>query len=223
MTQKASKTPGRAAGGTTRRSALKQANTADLVAIVRDVLTCLGEGQTASVKPLILIMHALSTYIQTVRAEISALQSDDLRGQCIPQATDELEAIVTTTAEATHAIMDAAERLQALGGQVPSAAQAVVMTETMRIFEACAFQDITGQRISKVIHAFRHIEQRIDEFIAMFADSEQLDAEGGAEALALAAPAAVVGSVDETALCNGPQLPQLAKSQAEIDALFDSL
>jgi chemotaxis protein CheZ len=223
MTQKALNTPGRAAGGTARRSALKQANTADLVAIVRDVLTCLGDGQTASVKPLILIMHALSTYIQTVRAEISALQSDDLRGQCIPQATDELVAIVTTTAEATNAIMDAAERLQALGGQVPSAVQAVVTTETMRIFEACAFQDITGQRISKVIHAFRHIEQRIDEFIAMFADSGQLAAEGGAEALAWAAPAAAAGSVDEAALCNGPQLPQLAKSQAEIDALFDSL
>lgn len=223
MMQTISRPPSPVTARRPSRAAGKQASTADLVAIVRDVLASLGDGQTASVKPLILIMHALSTYIQAVRAEISALQSNDLRGQCIPQATDELEAIVTTTAEATNAIMDAAERLQALSGQVPEAAQSVVTTETMRIFEACAFQDITGQRISKVIHAFRHIEQRIGEFIAMFADSGQPAPEGKAEAVARVAPAAVAGVVDEAALCNGPQLPQLAKSQAEIDALFDSL
>jgi chemotaxis protein CheZ len=223
MTQTVSNAQSPAPGRRLKRTTATNASTADLVAIVRDVLACFGEGQTASVKPLILIMHALSTYIQTVRAEIATLQSDDLKGQCIPQATDELEAIVTTTAEATNAIMDAAERLQALGGEVSEAGQAVVMAETMRIFEACAFQDITGQRISKVIHAFRHIEQRIDEFMAMFADGSQQGADGGAEAPAWPSPAPLPAAADETSLCNGPQLPQLAKSQAEIDALFDSL
>ena len=34
----------------------------------------------------------------------------------------------------------------------------------MVVFEACSFQDITGQRIAKVVETLQHIEERVSRF-----------------------------------------------------------
>ena len=46
----------------------------------------------------------------------------------------------------------------------PAAYKALVDEKMMVIFEACSFQDITGQRIAKVVETLEHIEQRVARF-----------------------------------------------------------
>jgi chemotaxis protein CheZ len=42
----------------------------------------------------------------------------------------------------------------------------LVEEKMLVIFEACSFQDITGQRIAKVVATLEHIEQRVARFAA---------------------------------------------------------
>jgi len=69
----------------------------------------------------------------------------------------ELEAVVQATETAANRIMEAAETI---GGWIregkndPEAFFAKIDT----IFEACAFQDVTGQRIRRAIEHLEHVE-----------------------------------------------------------------
>jgi chemotaxis protein CheZ len=150
----------------------------------------------------------LARLIKNAKREIAALHPDDIRRKHLPSATDELDAIVAATAEATGVILDAAEKLQALGLGGSAGEQAT--EQVTRIFEACTFQDITGQRITKVVKTLKDIEEKVAEIVRVFGDAPSGPAPGG--------PAKPVG---EAALLNGPQLPNNAFSQADIDALFD--
>ena len=42
----------------------------------------------------------------------------------------------------------------------------------MEIFTACSFQDLTGQRTTKVINVLRYIEQRIGSMIAIWGEDK---------------------------------------------------
>ena len=103
---------------------------------------------------------SIAATIARTRAEISALAADDLKGGRLRPAGHELGAIVRDTEAATHSIMNAAETILALH------AEPKVSAEIVKIFEACAFQDITGQRVSKVVAALDAIEQRVTRFAA---------------------------------------------------------
>lgn len=107
--------------------------------------------------------RALSDYIINARKEIASLQPVDLESARIPRAGLELDAIVQQTEEATNTIMEAAEEIMGADTENHEAYQATTMDAVMRIFEACSFQDITGQRISKVVETLAHIEERVLE------------------------------------------------------------
>ncbi|HEX3498407.1 MAG TPA: protein phosphatase CheZ [Stellaceae bacterium] len=156
-------------------------------------------------------VEALAAYIKTVRRDIAELRPDDISVRHIPMATDELDAVVQATAEATGIILGGMEEVERLAGNLPSEAAAPLGDIVIKVYEACGFQDITGQRISKVVKALRHIEDKIDALLAVFG------ADLGARADEEARP-------DETAsLLNGPALPTAAtNSQADIDALLAS-
>ena len=79
---------------------------------------------------------------------------------------------------------------------------------TMRIFEACSFQDITGQRISKVVAALKMVEQRIERIVGTYAPGSRPVA------------AARIEDPARDPLLNGPQAPHAAMDQAEIDRLL---
>lgn len=85
------------------------------------------------------------------------------------------------------------------------------------IFEACNFQDITGQRITKVVGALKFIEERV---------AGMMDIWGGANGLAAFAPEPEMPDetpeTDESSLLNGPALEEADghASQDDIDALF---
>ena len=96
--------------------------------------------------------------------EIGALQVNDLKNDRIPSAGEELGSVVAATETATHTIMAAAEDPRWADASDQAAYKALVDEKLMIIFEACSFQDITGQRIAKVVETLQHIEQRVARF-----------------------------------------------------------
>lgn len=157
-------------------------------------------------------MREIAGYIERMKSEIGALQADDIKTSRIPAAGQELGAIVKSTESATDTIMNCAEALIAADGLDPAAYRALVQEKMVVIFEACSFQDITGQRIAKVIETLQHIESRVSRFASIvtteegtgFASDEERAREERKKRL----------------LLHGPQLASQAIDQAEVDALF---
>jgi chemotaxis protein CheZ len=103
-------------------------------------------------------------YIRSLRREIGALQANDLRHKRIPAAGQELAAIVKATEQASNTIMECAEAAMAADPSDPAAYRAFVADRMTVVFEACGFQDITGQRVAKVVETLEHIEARVSRF-----------------------------------------------------------
>ena len=153
----------------------------------------------------------LADYIARARNEIAQLRPDELKTERLPRAGRELEAIVRATEEATHTIMGAAEEIMGADATDPAAYKETVDSAVMRIFEACSFQDITGQRITKVVDTLAHVEERLTAI---------RDVWGGEDAAPAAGPATAPRE-DGRHLLNGPQLDGEGVSQSEIDDLFN--
>jgi chemotaxis protein CheZ len=163
--------------------------------------------------PLVETLEHLSNFIRSTRNEISSLRPESANGDYLSSANDELEQIINETANATNAIMSAAEDLEKISETVDEKTRDGIISAVTQIYEACAFQDITGQRITKTIRAIQKIEAKVNALAS---------ACGGThiEPLVELRDIPVVSS--DVALLNGPQLSGDAKSQAEIDQLFAS-
>ncbi len=79
----------------------------------------------------------------------------------------ELEAVVLATEEAANRIMEAAE---AIGdwirdNKLDDGSMAVVNEKVAAIFEACSFQDVTGQRIRRAIQHLQHVETMLTDMV----------------------------------------------------------
>lgn len=190
----------------------------DVGEVVRSLLTTLsGEVSAADLK-LYQEVEALSDYIHRAKAELAQLRPDDIQSRYIASATDELDAIVGATENATNSILDTAEKLEELARELAPAQGQRLSEATTMIFEACNFQDITGQRITKVVRALKHIEERISSLVDAF----------GPDIAAARADQDLPSSAEEAAklpdqdLLNGPQMPDRAHDQAAIDALFNN-
>jgi len=162
-------------------------------------------------------MRALSDHIKRARSEISELQPDDLKETRIPRAGKELEAIVQSTEEATGTIMDAAEEIMSADSSDIDAYKQTVDDACMRMFEACSFQDITGQRITKVVSTLTHIEERLSALQTAWGPDIQ-DAKRAGEPEV----EQVVNRQDEVkaGLLNGPALAGEGIDQSAIDSLL---
>lgn len=181
---------------------------------VRAVLGSLSGDMTVTEAALLAELEALGREVARTKTEIAALRVDDINASHIPAATDELDAVVSHTATATNEILDCCETLEALQPRLSGQDAEALSGAVTRIYEACSFQDITGQRISKVVAALKAIEARVAAATAAFGRSSS------------AAPAPAIeeaGSRTEgERLANGPQLPAAASSQEEIDRLLAS-
>jgi chemotaxis protein CheZ len=79
----------------------------------------------------------------------------------------ELEAVVQATEAAANTILEAAEAIGdwMAAGRDPAAAPAIV-ERVNAIFEACAFQDLTGQRIRRAIQHLQQVEGALGRMTA---------------------------------------------------------
>ncbi len=192
----------------------RDATTPEAVAeIVVEVLGTMHGDISGPEAALLAEVEHIGRTIAAAKREIAALRVEDIKIAFIPSATDELDAIVEATAKATHEILDSCETLESvLAGLQGSDAEAVQSAVT-RIYEACSFQDITGQRITKVVRTLKSIEERIERIVSTF--SERLPATDPA-------PVSTPPADAEMSLLNGPQLPGNGVDQAEIDRLLAS-
>jgi chemotaxis protein CheZ len=164
-------------------------------------------------------VESLARYIVTAKSEIAALRPDEIMSQHLPSATDELDAIVGSTEEATNGILQAMESLESLTGEMDPEMAEKVTDAVTKVYESCNFQDITGQRITKVVKALKHIESKVDALVAAFGDeiAKYKSTHPHQEA-----EAKVEDKMSDAALLNGPQLPDNASKQDDIDALLAS-
>ena len=176
------------------------------------MLTTMSGDLTVTETTLLGEVEALGRTISAAKQEIAALRVDDIKDHDIPFATDELDAIVEHTAGATNAILESCEMLDEVAAAVTGDAAARLQDAVTKIYEACSFQDITGQRITKVVATLKTIEAKVAHIIKTF----------GVEGSVIEVAANVTTVSAEAELLNGPQLPSNAMDQSDIDKLLAS-
>lgn len=159
--------------------------------------------------------------INRTKQEIAVLHGKSFDGDEMAKVTDELGAVVGGTEQATQQILEAAEAIDQSASALSSAAspeQARLLSEDIQervisIFEACNFQDLTGQRIAKVMSTMKFIEHHINVMMEIW---------GGVDVIRAHAPPIVDDRVGDARLLNGPKLEgdEGHASQDDIDALF---
>ncbi len=171
------------------------------------------------------LKHELSEIYEIIddtKKEIATLHTTGFKGAEMSRVTDELDAIVVGTEQATETILSAAEDIDQNASTLTAklteeADQGLaddIQAQVVKVFEACNFQDLTGQRITKVISAFRFIEERVGKMMDIWGGIESFD---DIEVDDLDQP------TGDAALLHGPALEtddDLAE-QGDIDALFD--
>lgn len=156
-------------------------------------------------------LGAVADYVSHIKNEIGALRANELYRTQLPGAHDELGNVVNATASATNTIMNAAEEILGYTEEDFETYRNQVQTKVLEIFEACSFQDITGQRISKVVEHLSQIEKRLSHFAAAV---NARDGEAVVDHEANARQAR-----RELLILNGPADDGV--SQDDIDSLFD--
>ncbi len=173
----------------------------------------------------------LARFINDVRKDLGDFNPSQIADKEIPEASDQLDAIVKTTEQATGQIMDACDRLEEShswlkdklqNSNPPIPADTWMGVEDAineskanitNIYEACNFQDLTGQRINKIVEALREVERHVLRMVMVFGlQHKNVDEEVRKEI------------EEEAQLLNGPALPGAsALDQDDIDDILDAL
>jgi chemotaxis protein CheZ len=157
-------------------------------------------------------LREIADYIKAMKAEIGGLQFNELKHTRIPAAGQELDAIVKATEAASNTIMECAEAVLASDASDPASFKAMVDQKMLIVFEACSFQDITGQRVAKVIETLKHIEARVSRFTEALRTRDTgrfVSAEERASA-----------ERKQRLILHGPQLDGSGNDQREVDRLM---
>lgn len=179
--------------------------------VVRAVLETIGGSLSDKDTRLLAEVEDLGRTIAAAKAEIAALRVDDVTASQIPSAADELDAVVVHTAAATETILEACEALDRTATAMDGPQADALQAATTRIYEACSFQDITGQRITKVVSTLKAIDAKVAQIVSTFGGNPHVVDAPVPERAPLSA---------EAGLLNGPQLPKAAMDQDEIDRML---
>ncbi len=166
-------------------------------------------------------LDAIYEAIAQTKREIATLHhTTGANGEEMSRVTNELDAVVIGTEGATESILAAAEFIDETANTLsarikPEDAELTgdIQEKVIQIFEACNFQDLTGQRITKVVSTLRFVEDRIIQMMDIWGGIESFkDIEVEQKAL----------KEGDAALLNGPALESDVDvaTQDDIDALF---
>ena len=155
-----------------------------------------------------------------IRRELAALNAANGRTDLFQSTQDQLDALGGEIAEATERMMAACEGIQdaadAIGAKTNhrgiKAQLKKITAGTGDIFEACSFQDLTGQRIGKITRI-------VAAFQTGFHAVTRLAAGKGVGKIKNRHYA--IDRVDGGITLEGPQINGPAVSQTDIDSLFD--
>ena len=177
-----------------------------------------------SIEDIMAEIHAMNDHIETTKQQIASLKPADDANTTISTATDELGEVVKTTEEAANTILESAEQIDVivakLRGKIPEGDPDGMAPDVdklefigMELLTACSFQDITGQRINKVVNSLNYIEERLQKMINIWHIEN-----GTADLQNIALPKD--DQRQDKELLHGPQ-SGAGMNQADIDALFD--
>jgi chemotaxis protein CheZ len=179
--------------------------------------------ESAALRELKIDAEAIQRALTRTKQEIAAMHAAAFGGAGeagAARVTRELDAIADSAERATQRILDAAEDIEDAANTLSASLkngqeQALaldIQDHVLRIFEACNFQDLAGQRIAKVLATLKFIEERIAHMMEIW---------GGLDAfrdLTGATPAAR----DRNVALHGPKLDgdEGHISQDDIDIMF---
>jgi chemotaxis protein CheZ len=159
--------------------------------------------------------------INKTKQEIATVHITGFEGPEMARVTNELDAIVGGTEVATEQILSAVEDIDQMANTLLArlkdeqnqALAQDMQDRVVKIFEACNFQDLTGQRITKVVATLKFIETHIVKMMEIW---------GGLEAFKDIEVEAIAAREGDAALINGPKIEGEAghASQDDIDSLF---
>ena len=160
-------------------------------------------------------------YVQRLREEIAAVARRQEGQTTFESMSDQLDAIVSSTGTATHTILESVEGIVEAVTELREHPEAEAIDKlcaridekAVEAMEACSFQDIAGQRVSKIVRSLRFNEERVEAMAELWGREE-------IEALSQELPVEAE-EISEGERLEGPQLPGAAISQDEIDKLFD--
>lgn len=203
----------------------------DLVRPAQSVVTNLAEAYRREIMDMIQLRQefdAIQNAIVETKRNIASLHVTAPRTVGVQNVACELGAVVAEMETATNNILASAERTEMLAGVIQSETTPErankhadeIAQLMMAIYESCNFQDLTGQRISRVVDALSFIETRVSKMVDIWGGLTAIRTVMEGELEALTAERDTEGS---HALVNGPALvgEQDVVSQDEIDALFD--
>lgn len=162
-------------------------------------------------------------YIDRLRKEIAGIAQQKTGQTRFEGMADRLDAIIGSTAEATDTILAAMEEIDGVVERLraqPTAPETEslcdkITEQTTIAMEACSFQDLTGQRVSKVIGSLRFVEERVNAMADIFGRQE---IESMSQSVEFDSDE---DKIDDGVALEGPQRTGEAISQDDIDALFD--
>ncbi len=164
----------------------------------------------------------MAAAIDKTKREIAQIKHEDNKGsERFERATLELDAIVSQTESATGDILGSAEKIQEYAWTLRE--QGVdeekcneLDMEATNIYMACSFQDLTGQRIRKIVDAMRYVETRINKMIEIWGfESDGVEVDHHDIKRGDARP--------DAHLLNGPALDGEGVGQNDVDVLFDQV
>jgi chemotaxis protein CheZ len=173
-------------------------------------------------------MEEIQRAILETKRHVISIHAAGPRLVTVHHAAGELGAVVVDTESATNNILAAAERIEMMAGVIQSEKTMDAMkcradeiaSMVMSIYEACNFQDLTGQRISRVCETLSFVEERIGRMAGVWGGLDQLSAIMASEIDAIRDEQKDLGT---HALAAGPAMVGADGhvDQNDIDALFD--
>lgn len=154
----------------------------------------------------------------TILEKIAAIQHPKADNK-MSLARDDLESVVWTTQEATHEILFCAEQVDEAVDVLTAddkddaereTARGKLTETTGKLFEACNFQDLTGQRITFITNTINDLNAAVKDLIQTL---------GEASFDSIAVPEKAAGDPGE--MLSGPDLQKRhGINQSDIDLLF---
>ena len=108
--------------------------------------------------------------IDAAKNEIATLQASGQGASGVHRAAIELDAVVSETERATTTILEAVEEIEQSANMLRATGSDGGRLDPVGaiLYEACNFQDVTGQRIRKVVSTLQFVEERLDAMIGLW-------------------------------------------------------
>ncbi len=160
-------------------------------------------------------------YVERLRLELANITRKKGDRSDFENMSVQLDALVKNTEEASYEILKSSEDILETVDKLREDNSEedrnklcdLITTKAMATLQACSFQDITGQRVTKIIRSVQFVEERVNSMAEIY---------GEASINTLGLEISAKETPSEEVCMDGPAVhAEEAISQDDIDALFD--